>query len=249
MGRPSLQRVQRRPQVLEWSGGHDLEHARPVESDLVQGLQDGRKADRPAADAIVRPPRPTAVREVHLPEPRCEEAERPDVILSDGLGVRDVVRDPQPRVVERTDEPLEGVDRRDRRPGVQLQAEQLVRLVGVREQRLHALDEPALALPARGLNQGGDTSRDRDDGAGAELGREPDGFAVELDGVDPECIVADVVVHPEMTKLLTAAHERGCFTQPGVHMMDGQITPMAAFLGLGVGIPLTVAVAKVVRLQ
>jgi shikimate 5-dehydrogenase len=48
-------------------------------------------------------------------------------------------------------------------------------------------------------------------------------------------VVADVVVHPRMTKLLQEAHERGCFTQPGVHMMDGQITPMAAFLGLGEG--------------
>jgi shikimate dehydrogenase len=68
------------------------------------------------------------------------------------------------------------------------------------------------------------------------LGMTPDDpLPIALDGVDPECIVADVVVHPEMTKLLTAARERGCVTQPGVHMMDGQITPMAAFLGLGDG--------------
>ena len=50
-----------------------------------------------------------------------------------------------------------------------------------------------------------------------------------------------------MTKLLTAAHESGCFAQPGVHMMDGQITPMAAFLGLGDGQWGADAVAKVVR--
>ena len=31
------------------------------------------------------------------------------------------------------------------------------------------------------------------------------------------------------------APKGGCFTQPGVHMMDGQIMPMAAFLGLGEG--------------
>jgi len=80
------------------------------------------------------------------------------------------------------------------------------------------------------------------------LGMSPDDpLPITLDGVDPECIVADVVVYPEMTKLLTAAHERGCFAQPGVHMMDGQITPMAAFLGLGDGQWGADAVAKVVR--
>jgi len=62
-----------------------------------------------------------------------------------------------------------------------------------------------------------------------------DPVPIGLDGIDPGCIVADVVVHPRMTKLLRAADEQGCFTQPGVHMMDGQITPMAAFLGLGEG--------------
>ena len=80
------------------------------------------------------------------------------------------------------------------------------------------------------------------------LGMCPDDpLPITLDGVDPGCIVADVVVHPEMTKLLTEAHGRGCITQPGVHMMDGQITPMAAFLGLGDGQWDADAVAKVVR--
>ena len=62
-----------------------------------------------------------------------------------------------------------------------------------------------------------------------------DPVPIVLDGVGPGCVVADVVVHPRMTRLLRDAHERGCFTQPGVHMMDGQIAPMAAFLGLGAG--------------
>jgi len=48
-------------------------------------------------------------------------------------------------------------------------------------------------------------------------------------------VVAESLKHQRMTKLLQDAHARGCFTQPGVHMMDGQITPMAAFLGLGEG--------------
>jgi shikimate dehydrogenase len=59
-----------------------------------------------------------------------------------------------------------------------------------------------------------------------------DPVPIDLDGIEPGSVVADVVVRPRMTKLLRTADERGCFTQPGVHMMDGQITPMAAFLGL-----------------
>jgi shikimate dehydrogenase len=62
-----------------------------------------------------------------------------------------------------------------------------------------------------------------------------DPVPIRLDGIGRGCVVADVVVHPRMTKLLLDAHERGCFTQPGVHMMDGQMEPMAAFLGLGAG--------------
>jgi shikimate dehydrogenase len=68
------------------------------------------------------------------------------------------------------------------------------------------------------------------------LGMAPDDPApIALDGIAPGSVVADVVVHPRLTKLLQDAHERGCVTQPGVHMMDGQIAPMAAFLGLGDG--------------
>ena len=74
-----------------------------------------------------------------------------------------------------------------------------------------------------------------------------DPLPITLDGVDPGCIVGDVVVHPEMTKLLTAARERGCATQPGVDMMDGQIAPMASFLSLGDGRWDADAVAKVVH--
>ena len=68
------------------------------------------------------------------------------------------------------------------------------------------------------------------------LGMAPDDpVAIRLDGIEPGSVVADVVVNPRTTKLLQDAHARGCFTQPGVHMMDGQIAPMAAFLGLGEG--------------
>ncbi|HET7515201.1 MAG TPA: hypothetical protein VFJ60_10400 [Gaiella sp.] len=68
------------------------------------------------------------------------------------------------------------------------------------------------------------------------LGMAPDDpIPISLDGIDPGSVVADVVVHPRMTKLLEDAAERGCFVQPGVHMMDGQITPLAEFLELGAG--------------
>jgi shikimate dehydrogenase len=68
------------------------------------------------------------------------------------------------------------------------------------------------------------------------LGMGPDDpVPISLDGIAPGSVVADAVAHPRMTKLLQAADERGCFTQPGVHMMDGQIAPMAEFLGLGEG--------------
>jgi len=78
------------------------------------------------------------------------------------------------------------------------------------------------------------------------LGMAPgDPLPIALDRVGPGCIVGDVVVHPRLTKLLTAARERGCFVQPGVHMMDAQIAPMAEFLGLEAGEWNAEAVAKV----
>jgi shikimate dehydrogenase len=77
------------------------------------------------------------------------------------------------------------------------------------------------------------------------LGMAPDDpIPISLDGIDPGSVVADVVVHPRMTKLLQDAAERGCFVQPGVHMMDGQITPLAEFLELGAGVWDADAVAR-----
>ena len=133
--------------VLEWSGQRSRARAPSIRSRPGSGGQPG---SRPCRGRSGRAPtasdsRPT----VHLPEPRREEAESLDVILSDGLGVRNVVRDPQPSVVERTDEPLR-LDRRDRRLGCSSRQDQLIRPLGVREQRLHALHEPALTLSARG---------------------------------------------------------------------------------------------------
>jgi shikimate dehydrogenase len=58
-----------------------------------------------------------------------------------------------------------------------------------------------------------------------------DPLPINLERLRSDAIVADAVVHPQMTKLLTAASERGCFVQPGIHMMDAQIASMADFFG------------------
>jgi shikimate dehydrogenase len=64
------------------------------------------------------------------------------------------------------------------------------------------------------------------------IGMKPDDpLPIDLRGLSPSTVVGDVVVHPQMTKLLSAAKERGCFVQPGTHMMDAQIATMAGFFG------------------
>jgi shikimate dehydrogenase len=79
------------------------------------------------------------------------------------------------------------------------------------------------------------------------LGMQPDDpLPIALDRLRPETVVADVVVHPRITKLLAAARERGCFLQPGTHMMDAQIATMASFFGFGAGDWSPAAIARVV---
>jgi shikimate dehydrogenase len=64
------------------------------------------------------------------------------------------------------------------------------------------------------------------------VGMKPDDpLPIDLAGLTPDTVVADVVVHPRMTRLLTAAAERGCFTQSGFRMMDAQLAQMAEFFG------------------
>lgn len=95
----------------------------------------------------------------------------------------------------------------------------------------------------------------RPDAAGYDLivnaspmGMRPDDpLPIDLDRLAPGSVVADVVVHPRMTKLLAAAHERGCFTQPGTHMMDAQIATMAMFFGFEGGDWSPEAIAQVVE--
>ncbi len=65
--------------------------------------------------------------------------------------------------------------------------------------------------------------------------RESDPIPVDLSGLDPKAIVGDVVVHPIITPFLAAAKARGCYVQPGTHMMEHQIAATAEFLGYASG--------------
>ena len=65
---------------------------------------------------------------------------------------------------------------------------------------------------------------------GACLDEAVEPVAIGLDGIEPGSVVADVVVRPRMTKLLQDAPCARLLHAAGVHMMDGQIAPMAAFL-------------------
>jgi shikimate dehydrogenase len=53
--------------------------------------------------------------------------------------------------------------------------------------------------------------------------------------LEPGAVVADVVIRPGLTPLLTAARARGCFTHPGIYMSDAQVVRMAEFFGFGPG--------------
>ena len=66
------------------------------------------------------------------------------------------------------------------------------------------------------------------------LGLEPqDGLSFDLDTVSPPTLVAEVIMKPETTRLLTLAAARGCSIHQGRHMLDGQVQMMMEFFGLG----------------
>ncbi|MBV6760244.1 shikimate dehydrogenase family protein [Rhodococcus opacus] len=62
-----------------------------------------------------------------------------------------------------------------------------------------------------------------------------DSLPVDCAGLSPSTIVADAVMHPRMTQLLSLAADRGCVVEPGFNMMDNQLAPMAEFFGFGPG--------------
>lgn len=65
------------------------------------------------------------------------------------------------------------------------------------------------------------------------LGLQP-GDALPLDpaGLTPDQLVAEIIMQPAETPLLRAAAARGCRTQPGLPMLEGQLALMADFLGM-----------------
>lgn len=55
---------------------------------------------------------------------------------------------------------------------------------------------------------------------------------VPTDDLEPGMLVVDVVVLDQPTPLLAAAEARGCHTQTGRQMLDGQVAEIARFFGL-----------------
>lgn len=60
--------------------------------------------------------------------------------------------------------------------------------------------------------------------------REGDPLPLDVARLDPSTLVADVIMKPEMTPLLTAAAARGCPIHLGHHMLQSQVTLMTQFL-------------------
>jgi shikimate dehydrogenase len=68
------------------------------------------------------------------------------------------------------------------------------------------------------------------------LGLEPDdALSLDLDSISPATLVAEVIMKPESTRLLTLAAARGCRVHQGRHMLDGQLGMMMEFFGLAPG--------------
>ncbi|WGS19116.1 MULTISPECIES: shikimate dehydrogenase [unclassified Bradyrhizobium] len=68
------------------------------------------------------------------------------------------------------------------------------------------------------------------------VGMKPDDpISIDCTDLVPWALVGDVVVHPQMTPLLLTAQARGCYVQPGVVMMDNQLTEMREFFGFPQG--------------
>lgn len=66
------------------------------------------------------------------------------------------------------------------------------------------------------------------------LGLEPDDpHSFDLESADPDALVAEVVMKPEVTPLLTAARARGHRIHSGIHMLNGQLALMMEFFGRG----------------
>ncbi len=58
-----------------------------------------------------------------------------------------------------------------------------------------------------------------------------DALPLDVGGLTPDMIVAEIIMRPERTALLQQAAQRGCRVHLGRHMLDRQIDLMARFMG------------------
>ncbi len=63
--------------------------------------------------------------------------------------------------------------------------------------------------------------------------RADDPLPIPVEHIDPEALVADVVLTEKMTPFLMAAQTRGCKVQVGMDMLFEQIPAYLEFFGLG----------------
>jgi shikimate dehydrogenase len=63
--------------------------------------------------------------------------------------------------------------------------------------------------------------------------KDDDPYSFDLASVDNSTVVAEVVMKPQITPLLTAAKAKGHDIHSGTHMLDGQRDMMMDFFGLG----------------
>ena len=99
-------------------------------------------------------------------------------------------------------------------------------------------DEIVTALKEIGQDSQAETAVDHD-GAGVDmivntpsLGlHDGDRLPIALDAVDPETLIADIIMVPERTAWLADAEARGLATHYGRHMLDCQIELIGNFIG------------------
>ena len=99
-------------------------------------------------------------------------------------------------------------------------------------------DEIVTALKEIGQHSQAETAVDHD-GAGVDmivnttsLGlHDGDRLPIALDAVDPETLIADIIMVPERTAWLADAEARGLATHYGRHMLDCQIELIGNFIG------------------
>ncbi|TAN30800.1 MAG: shikimate dehydrogenase [Castellaniella sp.] len=63
------------------------------------------------------------------------------------------------------------------------------------------------------------------------LGMRPeDPLPMDVSGLEPRTLVAEIIMKPEVTPLLEAARQRGCTVHYGRHMLDCQVVLMVRFM-------------------